>query len=136
MKKIILLLATIFIVLTASAQSNKTMQEMFMSKTWRWGDVSKLCYDITFTQDSIIYIINGAQKHNYKGFNTKNTYYFSDTNDKKFIESKVGIKQSGRYLVRKNLTTMEIISVTDKQIKLGNINNGDGKGIIYYDAID
>ena len=136
MKKIILLLATIFIVLTASAQSNKTMQEMFMSKTWRWGDMSKLCYDITFTQDSIIYIINGAQKHNYKGFNTKNLYYLSDTNDKKFIESKVDIKQSGRYLVSKGARTLEIISVTDKQIKIGTINHGDGKRFVYYDAID
>ena len=113
---------------------------MFMSKTWRRGDVSKLYYEDTFTQDSIIGIINGPQKHNYKGFNTKKSYYFSDTNDKKYIESKVGIKQSGRYLVERVVgsyaSAFEIISVTDKQIKFRNINNTNGKGIIYYDAID
>ena len=88
MKKIILIFyaLTIFILAYAQVPTNKSVQQILMSKTWHLGKDSNTGFRFVFTRDSMGFYVVGA--YGYDNFKGKQSYDLSNTKDSIFDSKK------------------------------------------------
>lgn len=138
MKKYLLLFfgLAMFTLLSAEDGTKRSVQEILMSKTWHLGKTADVGYRFVFTRDSIEFCVVGS--YGYDNFRDKWVYYLSNTNDVEFDDAKVGKNQNGKYLIEKssgkpNVRCLEILEISDNQIKFGTPNGT--KGDLIYNAV-
>ena len=95
MKKIILIFyaLTIFILAYAQVPTNKSVQQILMSKTWHLGKDSNTGFRFVFTRDSMGFYVVGA--YGYDNFKGKQSYDLSNTKDSIFDSKKKGKSEDG-----------------------------------------